>query len=187
MTQAFSGAIDGIGGNKFSSAYFEAGNRAARIVAAAVVGGTTSVMSGGKFANGAITGAFSRAFNDDAHQERISDYKNKMIGALKQESKWIASIAKLTDEEITAYFPGFKGDKQIMLAKLQSQIQKNIFTLTSQCVMETIGGYPADTSGALFSEALSAKERVFRILCHLGWLNVKNVIQPTLKINGQLR
>ncbi len=30
-------------------------------------------------------------------------------------------------------------------------------------------------------------ERTFKILCHLGWLNIKNVIQPPLKINGQLR
>lgn len=71
LTQAFSGAIDGIGGNKMSSAYYDAGNRATRIIAASVVGGTASEMSGGKFANGAITGAFSRAFNDEAHQSRL--------------------------------------------------------------------------------------------------------------------
>lgn len=33
-------------------------------IAAAVVGGTASVIGGGKFANGALTGAFSRLFND---------------------------------------------------------------------------------------------------------------------------
>ena len=36
----------------------------ANATAAAVVGGTASVLGGDKFANGAITGAFSRFFND---------------------------------------------------------------------------------------------------------------------------
>jgi len=64
VTQAFSGAINGIGkrGN-----YGSATNRAYRIAAAAAVGGTASKLSGGKFANGAMTGAFSRAFNDELH------------------------------------------------------------------------------------------------------------------------
>lgn len=41
--------------------------RIANAVAAAVVGGTGSVIGGGKFANGAVTGAFSRLFNDLAY------------------------------------------------------------------------------------------------------------------------
>ncbi len=70
FTQAFAGAIDGIGGrigNVTSGGYFDSINRVKRIVAAAVVGGTASQLTGGKFANGAITGAFSRGFNDEAH------------------------------------------------------------------------------------------------------------------------
>jgi hypothetical protein len=58
VTQAFSGRIDRISGT---------GASGARVAAAAVVGGTASVLSGGKFANGALTGAFSRAFNDELH------------------------------------------------------------------------------------------------------------------------
>lgn len=34
-------------------------------MAAAVVGGTASVIGGGKFSNGAVTGAFLRMYNDD--------------------------------------------------------------------------------------------------------------------------
>jgi hypothetical protein len=41
-----------------------AGERIKNALAAAVVGGTTSEITGGKFANGAITGAFSRLLND---------------------------------------------------------------------------------------------------------------------------
>ena len=35
-----------------------------------MVGGTVSAVTGGKFGNGAITAAFSRAFNDEAHLGR---------------------------------------------------------------------------------------------------------------------
>lgn len=38
-----------------------------QVTTAAVIGGTTSVITGGKFSNGAMTGAFSRAFNDLLH------------------------------------------------------------------------------------------------------------------------
>ncbi|WP_459782333.1 hypothetical protein, partial [Photobacterium sp. R1] len=36
---------------------------------AAVIGGTGSRLSGGKFENGAVTGAFSRLFNDELHHK----------------------------------------------------------------------------------------------------------------------
>ena len=43
---------------------------AERVIAASIVGGTTSVISGGKFGNGAITAAFGRAFNEEAAVQR---------------------------------------------------------------------------------------------------------------------
>ena len=64
-------------GGKGSATYFSAASRAARITAAAAVGGTASVMSGGKFANGAVTGAFSRAFNDEANHKKEEHYASK--------------------------------------------------------------------------------------------------------------
>ena len=55
------------------------------MAAAAVLGGSTSALTGGKFANGAITGAFSRAFNDDqlAHQSDEEELKLKIQGDIK--------------------------------------------------------------------------------------------------------
>jgi len=57
-------------GNKFGL-YFNnpqgIGQRLSNALTAAVVGGTASKIGGGKFANGAVTGAFSRVFNDDNH------------------------------------------------------------------------------------------------------------------------
>jgi len=49
-----------------------------KVFAAAILGGTASKISGGKFANGAITGAFSRLFNDEKHkskQQKITEAK----------------------------------------------------------------------------------------------------------------
>lgn len=39
-------------------------------IVSAIIGGTASVLSGGKFANGAVTAAFSRMFNDYAQKVR---------------------------------------------------------------------------------------------------------------------
>lgn len=41
----------------------------ARVAMASAIGGTASKLSGGKFANGAITGAFSRLFNGELHKD----------------------------------------------------------------------------------------------------------------------
>ncbi|GAB4184878.1 MAG: hypothetical protein Tsb002_08240 [Wenzhouxiangellaceae bacterium] len=59
VTQAFVGTISNIGEG---SSHFNA--RVARAAVAAIVRGTSSELSGGKFANGAITNAFSYAAGD---------------------------------------------------------------------------------------------------------------------------
>ena len=62
VTQLASGAIgriDAGSGRSFN-----------RVAVAAVLGGTVSEVTGGKFANGAIVGAFSRAFNDETEMRR---------------------------------------------------------------------------------------------------------------------
>jgi hypothetical protein len=45
----------------------------ARTAIAATAGGTASAISGGKFANGAVTGAFQHLFNFEGHLERRQD------------------------------------------------------------------------------------------------------------------
>ena len=64
LTQAASGAISKIGNGSMSI-----GARIARVSAASIVGGTVTKVTGGKFANGAVTAAFSRAFNDELQHE----------------------------------------------------------------------------------------------------------------------
>jgi hypothetical protein len=65
VTQAFSGPIDGI--DNFGPTWGSIGNRVARVVAAATVGGTTSSITGGSFTNGAYASAFQRAFNEELY------------------------------------------------------------------------------------------------------------------------
>lgn len=52
----------------------------------------------------------------------------------------------------------------------------------------------SNLSGAALKEVLIKHKyqiwnqwRAFKILCHIGWLNIKDVIQSSLKINRQLR
>ncbi|MHB8447329.1 MAG: FG-GAP-like repeat-containing protein [Rudaea sp.] len=64
VAEAFSGAIDRLDpqnpiGQSVS---------AERVIAASLLGGTTSVIAGGKFGNGAITAAFGRAFNEESQK-----------------------------------------------------------------------------------------------------------------------
>jgi hypothetical protein len=66
MSAAFSKAATFLPGMEQLSAAADKGDTVARIqgtVISAVVGGTASVLGGGKFANGAQTGAFSYLFN----------------------------------------------------------------------------------------------------------------------------
>lgn len=46
---------------------------ASNVSRAAVVGGTVAQLTGGKFANGAVTGAFSYAFNDFSHKQYLNE------------------------------------------------------------------------------------------------------------------
>ena len=54
------------GDNLFVEGASTIGDRTHNAAIAAMIGGTASSIAGGKFANGAVTGAFSRLLNDDA-------------------------------------------------------------------------------------------------------------------------
>ncbi|MGH8030441.1 MAG: RHS repeat-associated core domain-containing protein, partial [Arenimonas sp.] len=71
IVQAASGAIDVI-----DPANPHLGS-ALRTMAAGVVGGTVSDMTGGKFAHGFVTAAFARAFNDEFTDQRERDFAKR--------------------------------------------------------------------------------------------------------------
>ena len=78
------GAAGTLGGAVVSDNWSKAG----KIAANAIISGTVSELGGGKFANGAITGAFHMMFNDLMHPKRItSNYEQKKIGQVPLEDK----------------------------------------------------------------------------------------------------
>ena len=67
-----------------------------RAFAAAIAGGTASVIGGGKFKNGAITGAFSRIFNDDSHPSGFEAYKKGFKEYFSDQERFLAHSDALT-------------------------------------------------------------------------------------------
>ena len=81
----------------------------ARVTAAAIVGGTASVISGGKFANGAVTGAFIQMFNAETQlAKQRKNYKMTIAAHLDGPDDKIGhAIAILTDAEGNQLSRGF--------------------------------------------------------------------------------
>lgn len=75
VTQAFAGSIDQMDPQNPVGVSVSA----SRVIAAAMVGGTTSVIAGGKFGNGALTGAFSRAFNEESQKGRTYELSKSKL------------------------------------------------------------------------------------------------------------
>ena len=98
--------INDIGGNQ--SANSAIANRdlvmlktykAARVFAAAAVGGTASVISGGKFANGAMSGAFAQLYNG----EKSSESEIKWVRATPEHSKIMKKLRKIAQSAADDY------------------------------------------------------------------------------------
>jgi hypothetical protein len=51
----------------------------------AIVGGTVSVIGGGKFANGAVTGAFTMLFNDILHNDNVENKRENLARSAERE------------------------------------------------------------------------------------------------------
>lgn len=83
LTEAFSGKINHIdkGNSGFSPK---------RVFVAALLGGTTSRISGGKFWNGAVTGAFSRAFSKEVHKESETEEQHRRNS---EYNEWYESLS----------------------------------------------------------------------------------------------
>lgn len=81
------GAASVVGGEAIGK-YGSGLNRAGKVAANAVISGTASELGGGKFANGAITGAFSMIFNDLMHaRQQRTTYNFKRIGQVPLDEK----------------------------------------------------------------------------------------------------
>ncbi|KZN54926.1 hypothetical protein N474_17135 [Pseudoalteromonas luteoviolacea CPMOR-2] len=83
VASTFKPMLNNIGGAQSANSAIKTGNiemlakfKVHRIIGAAVIGGTTSMITGGKFANGAITAAFTQAFNGESRNEADAIEKN---------------------------------------------------------------------------------------------------------------
>ncbi len=68
-----SAAIGTIGGNQNTVGYYSAANISARVMVSAVVGGTVSSLTGGKFSDAALAAAFQRLFNNEMSRKVLEE------------------------------------------------------------------------------------------------------------------
>ena len=93
-------AIEKYGGNL---------SRAAKVAANAVIGGTVEELGGGKFANGAITGAFSMLFNDLMHQDPPEKETTKVANPLMEMMQQQIQVNRLRGEPgLNNVYPEFE-------------------------------------------------------------------------------
>ena len=87
----FSGAVSGAVAPWINN---QLDSRIAKVAVSAIVGGTTSAICGGKFANGAVTGAFVMMYNDFMH-ERAAELKEKIENMTSEQTERLSTHDKL--------------------------------------------------------------------------------------------
>ncbi|NQD35651.1 hypothetical protein HPT27_01365 [Permianibacter sp. IMCC34836] len=98
VTEASAPLIEwGLGGNGL-------GYRAARTTVAAVIGGTASELTGGKFANGAVSAAFAWNFNHEEHRTMADELKYALM---TMEAKGYNQEADMFREFLAKYSADF--------------------------------------------------------------------------------
>ena len=148
VTQAFAPAIDGVGGDSNTEAYYNIGARAQRIAVAAIVGGTASAAGGGKFANGAVTGAFSRAFNDESHWKRFKDEmrffgQDMMDGVVRDR---MAEYGRGVADGVVSMGKGLAHFAEQQYRRLSSDPNTQLqVSVESGAIDEAVGAYATDS------------------------------------------
>jgi hypothetical protein len=74
-----SGFVSSLGGSVMQS-YGTSMSTMDKIVLSSVIGGTAEALGGGKFSNGAVTGAFVEAYNHLQYQIEVNEFKKKWSG-----------------------------------------------------------------------------------------------------------
>ncbi|MDP4529278.1 RHS repeat-associated core domain-containing protein [Alkalimonas delamerensis] len=107
------------GDNLFVEGATEIGDRTHNAVVAAMIGGTASSMAGGKFSNGAVTGAFSRLLNDDYSVRQLTKaqqeiQKMRIEGATENDFMQAGiTLGHLSHDEFIDIFPEFSGNDEM--------------------------------------------------------------------------
>lgn len=108
MHGMISGATSALG-NKFIDRYASDIGKAGDLAISSAIGGTVEEIGGGKFANGAITSAFSMLFNDMMHREdkngQVSDYDggNDNSNALDIAEGALTCMAVVGADDVTGF------------------------------------------------------------------------------------
>jgi hypothetical protein len=143
-------------------------------IAAGVVGGTASVIGGGKFANGAMTGAMSRMFNDLAHDEtaqQTNDQQKQAKNSLNADASKGNPTVTGSVEAGGQVFGGVIG-ASVSTGLTGDTLNPNACTVTTSCVQFGLGvfaGAGGSMGGGVSSEALrSGTTESFGIFGNIG-------------------
>jgi uncharacterized protein YcbK (DUF882 family) len=135
------------------------GNRVTRVIAAAVLGGTVSKIGGGKFANGAVTGAFVQAFNHDGHKGTT---KEKSEPLTKEESELLQRNVNGLDK-LDSLTPEMRAKAERMLVDLagKGRQMRIVFGPRDQATNDELvrQGLASPNSKHLSGEALDVIDR----------------------------
>ncbi|AQQ68248.1 hypothetical protein Mag101_11805 [Microbulbifer agarilyticus] len=133
-------------------------------MAAAVVGGTASTVSGGKFSNGAISGSFSRAFNHEVHGEggllerprdlQLKDLVDSEVNLELNKGPLVINddldigvdITKLAAQNLSPLSVAVDSNGQGTIA-LGKEIDIGVAQLDGAAIMTTDGGVGAQLTG----------------------------------------
>jgi len=153
------GWMPSVGANTFSQ-------RIKNSLAAATLGGTVSRLTGGKFASGAVTGAFSRLLNDMAviSKRPIFSTKDKRLTALVDSANKHSQ-----DGDYDGHLPE-KGNEKITLT-VDSELDSSMKVLSTT----NIGIQPKTLELSLDAQAWGLGHEI----SHIGDLYVKNGMNST--------
>jgi RHS repeat-associated protein len=142
MSEAMGGEFrHGFYAGFFSSAFASSGlmNRvpggvAGKTIASAVVGGTASAIGGGKFANGATSGAFTYLFNHagshlEEREQQLSDLK---VGGVVFLASGLANEETTSGQTVGSYFLGLEKSQNEYLSSIGVRERILVVTFDSE-------------------------------------------------------
>lgn len=151
--------------------------RTKNVVVSALVGGTMSKAVGGKFANGAITGAFSRMFNDHAH-ELAKEARAVEISIEQQEIRMMQKRIYSSGAQYARsgnYYTSVDRDGNVSYVDLTNP--PNGMLANSTPILNVFAvGYTAKAVYALAEGAIAG--------AYLGFNNAVYSAMPTLRVGG---
>jgi hypothetical protein len=144
-----------------------------RTAVAAAIGGTASVLGGGKFANGALSGAFTHLFNAEAKNIAQLSARNTARGAIER--------VLLAEAQSPYGTKGYDHDDNLqameyMAAVIQNRIGTPGFASTVEGVITQSGQFKGFENYPNYSKAI-----IDRIEDMKGWATVKNRYQQEYK------